>query len=407
MKPALLFYCQHSLGMGHLVRSFALAEALEEGFDVTFLNGGPLPKGMTPPKGINVVNLPALGTEGPDGMLRSRDSRYSVEHAMRVRCKTLLDMFAKTQPAVVLIELFPFGRKKFAFELVPLLEAARSHPSQPKIVCSLRDILVNRGGEKQLKHDNRARDQLEKYFDAVLVHTDPGFARLEESFQPSNPLRVSVHYTGFVASLEMATRVKTPPARGIVVSAGGGIVGAPIFRAALDAQQDLWEKDKIPMKIITGPFLPEPDWQELNEKAFGRKGLELLRYTPDFRDIIATAFLSVSQCGYNTAMDILRSRIPALIIPYEEGTQSEQLDRAERLQKLGIVRILRQAKLNGETFSGAVRSLMKFHPEPHNLDLNGARNTLRILREVVAGSTAFSVAKDSDEKEFSCNGDIV
>ena len=28
MKPRLLFYCQHSLGLGHFVRSLALAEAL-------------------------------------------------------------------------------------------------------------------------------------------------------------------------------------------------------------------------------------------------------------------------------------------------------------------------------------------------------------------------------------------
>jgi predicted glycosyltransferase len=41
LKPALLFYCQHSIGMGHLTRSFALALALARDFRVAFLNGGP------------------------------------------------------------------------------------------------------------------------------------------------------------------------------------------------------------------------------------------------------------------------------------------------------------------------------------------------------------------------------
>jgi len=406
MKPTILFYCQHSLGMGHLVRSFALAEALAEVFEVTFLNGGPLPKGMTSPKNIKVINLPALGTEGPDGMLRSRDSRFTVEQAMVYRRKIIHGLFEETKPAVLLIELFPFGRKKFAFELLPLLEAANSHPSRPKIVCSLRDILVNRGGEKQVKHDDRARDQLEKYFDAVLVHTDPGFARLEESFQPTRSSNISVRYTGFVVTPEKAQKVSPPPARRIIVSAGGGIVGAPVFQAAMDAQRDLWETDKIPMTIVTGPFLPESCWERLKARAVDRKDFQLLRYTPDLRSLIKNAFVSVSQCGYNTAMDILRSKVPALIIPYEEGTQSEQLDRAERLQKLGIIRIVRQRDLNGKTFANEIRSLMKFHPEPHKLNLNGTHNTLKTLQEVVANSTALSLEKNSGAKEFSCDGNI-
>ena len=45
-KPALLFYCQHSIGMGHLTRSFALAAALAQDFRIVFLNGGPFPPGL-------------------------------------------------------------------------------------------------------------------------------------------------------------------------------------------------------------------------------------------------------------------------------------------------------------------------------------------------------------------------
>ena len=51
-RPALLFYCQHSLGIGHLTRSFALATALAETFHVVFLNGGRLPPGLPVPRAI-------------------------------------------------------------------------------------------------------------------------------------------------------------------------------------------------------------------------------------------------------------------------------------------------------------------------------------------------------------------
>ncbi|MBK9252612.1 MAG: hypothetical protein IPM70_12305 [Proteobacteria bacterium] len=49
MKPALILYCQHSLGMGHLVRSLAVAEALAVDFDVHFLNGGRWPAALALP----------------------------------------------------------------------------------------------------------------------------------------------------------------------------------------------------------------------------------------------------------------------------------------------------------------------------------------------------------------------
>ncbi|MFQ5450066.1 MAG: glycosyltransferase family protein [Nitrospinaceae bacterium] len=381
--PNILFYCQHSLGMGHLVRSFALAGTLTESFDVTFLNGGPLPRGMVPPKGVNIINLPPLGTDGPDGMLISRDPIYSVEKALKIRRRMILAMLEKKRPSILLIELFPFGRKKFREELIPLLEAAKNQtPAPPKVICSLRDILVDRGGEKQVKHDDRARDLLHLYFDAVLVHTDPNFARLEESFKPTYPMKIPVHYTGFVVPPEKQ-KVRGHIPHEIVVSAGGGLVGGPLFRAALDAQGELWERDKMGMTLITGPFLPTSDAEVLHSQARERKGLEILRFVPNLCGIIGTAKVSVSQFGYNTAMDVLRSGIPSLVVPYEEGTQSEQWDRAKRLDKLGAIRLLRQKNLKGGALAREIRTLLKFKPKPTQLNLSGARNTLRILEEMV------------------------
>ena len=60
-EPAILFYCQHVLGMGHLVRSLALARALAGRFRVVFLNGGAVPRGLRRPAGIEFVDLPPLG----------------------------------------------------------------------------------------------------------------------------------------------------------------------------------------------------------------------------------------------------------------------------------------------------------------------------------------------------------
>src|ERR1041385_2934443 len=177
------------------------------------------------------------------------------------------------RPEVLLIELFPFGRKKFAGELVTLLEDARALSTPPLVVCSLRDILV----ERNQHHDELACHRANRYFDAILVHSDERFARLEESFHPCSALKVPVHYTGFVArEQEEVSRPETREPR-IVVSAGGGLVGEALLRTAIQACEFLRAPDKPELRLIGGPFIPERSWQELEEVARGKQGISLIK----------------------------------------------------------------------------------------------------------------------------------
>ena len=91
-RPALLFYCQHSVGLGHLMRSYALCTALRERFRVVLLCGGALPDGIRPPAGVHVVALPPLGV-GADGAFASRDPSYTLEQAWTARCERILATF--------------------------------------------------------------------------------------------------------------------------------------------------------------------------------------------------------------------------------------------------------------------------------------------------------------------------
>ena len=143
---------------------------------------------------MQVLALPPLGVGAAGGFV-SHDPRYTVEQAWAVREERILAAFRAVRPVAVLVELFPFGRAKFARELVPLLEAARA--AGALTACSLRDILVSSRADQQ-DYDDRAAAIANAHLDAVLVHSDPGFARLEETFAPRRPLRVPVHYTGFV-----------------------------------------------------------------------------------------------------------------------------------------------------------------------------------------------------------------
>jgi predicted glycosyltransferase len=377
-RPGLLFYCQHSLGLGHAVRSVALAAALAERFRVVLVCGGEIPAGFALHDEVDLVALPALHASR-DGELVSGEAG-TARDARRRRRELLIEALRSLGPAVVVVELFPFGRRRFADELVPLLETAVAARPRPLVVSSVRDILVGRGDD-QHAHDTLACVLANRYLDAVLVHSDPRFARFEESFQPSIPLRVPVRHTGFVVTGEGGAPRSIARDPRVVVSAGGGRVGEPLLRAALEAQPLLPEE--LRLELVAGPLLPDEKWNELREVARRVPGVELLRFVPDLGERLRSASASVSQCGYNTVLEVLRARVPALVVPFADGREDEQTRRAVRLERLGAVRMLKPADLGPATLADEIGKVLRFRPRVLDLDFDGARIGATMLAELV------------------------
>jgi predicted glycosyltransferase len=254
------------------------------------------------------------------------------------------------------------------------------------IVSSVRDVLVRGRGDQQA-HDEVAAALANAYLDAVLVHGDPRLARFEETFRPRVPLRVPVHYTGYVVRGGGGVAA-APRGPHVLVSAGGGRVGGPLLRAALEAQRLLG----VPMRVVAGPFLPEREWEELREavrelvaqshKVRSAARVQLVRTVPDLGAELRSAAASVSQCGYNTALEVLRAGLPAVVVPFADGGEDEQLRRARRLADLGAVRLLEPDALDGATLAAELDALQTFRPRPLALDLDGARASARSLAEL-------------------------
>jgi len=372
------FYCQHVLGVGHFFRSLEICRALTR-HQVVLITGGARPDAALPPH-VAEVRLPTLEMDREFKGLRAA-SGADLDATRRLRRERLTALFETERPDFFLVELYPFGRKAFRFEIDPLLDAmAVGRLPRCGVVCSVRDILVEK--EAPEKHEARAVGVLNRFFDAVLVHADPRLVRLEETFSRFDAITIPVAYTGFITPMPTADARKrlrsalglTPADRLVVVSAGGGSVGAPLLEAAVRASGYLNCAGKAVLQVFTGPFLPEGDFERLKRAAGA--GAAVARFTPEFLSYLAAADLSVSMAGYNTTMNLLAARVPALVWPFAQNR--EQRLRAARLEAMGALQLLRDADLEPSRLAALMDRLLERPGRPETgLDLEGAQATAR------------------------------
>ena len=388
MKKRVLIYCQHVLGMGHLVRSLEIVRALKD-WDVTFLNGGDLCPGMEFPSQTEVVNLPPIKSESDFKTILASENGQDLETVKRARARQLQTEFSRIKPDVFLIEMFPFGRKHFAYELVPVLEQIRRNKMPTSVVCSLRDILVN-NKRNQTQHNERAITLMNRYFDLLLVHADPRFQTLNETFPQVRELLCDIRYTGFVSqpapqALEVPSDLQASGQPTILVSIGGGRVGYELVECALQASAQLQAGFPHRMMILTGPYMPEEQFQLLLTSAVVHEQVTILRYTPNFLSYLREASLSVSMAGYNTCMNLLATGTKALVVPFTGGGNTEQTLRAEKLAQLGVVGVVSPSQLRPDYLAERIIQALRTPPQTPtlSLDQDGAMKTATCLQDLV------------------------
>jgi predicted glycosyltransferase len=375
----LMFYCQHVLGIGHLVRSIELIRELARDFEVTFVMGGSPVEGQPLPAGVHLVQLPALETDACLQELRPCDPTASFEEVCGAREMQLLELFETLLPEVLVIELYPFGRRQFSFELKPLLKRARR--TNTLVACSLRDVLVQK--PNQAAHEQRVCELANAYFDLILVHGDPAFLTLDKTFSRVSDLECEVRYTGYVAhSAPRLCEVRTDGRPVIVSSIGGGRCeyGWALLKAVIQSAALL--RDRLPheFRIFAGPAIPDGVYQQLAGLAAGRPNIALEKYTPSLASHLEAADLSISLGGYNSVMDLLQARIRALVYPAMPNGDQEQNLRAEKLANAGVIELIPETGLAPERLAAQIERAIEKEPRSVALNLNGAANSRAILR---------------------------
>jgi predicted glycosyltransferase len=369
--PRVLFYVQHLLGIGHLKRASLICRALAKaGLDTILVSGG-LPLPGLDIGGARLCQLPPLRSADLSFSALLDEAGRPIDEAWQNRRRDLLlATFRELRPEALVVEMYPFGRRQMRFELIPLLEAARAARPRPLILSSLRDILSKQPVPKRAAW---IKAQVEDFFDAVLVHADPRFVTLEASFPEAAGLADALVYTGYVAEAAQiaAPGGAAPERHGVVVSAGGGAVGAALIETAL-AARPLSALSEAPWTLLSGPNLPAEQLAALARQC--PENVTLSRAHPRFLELLSGARLSISQGGYNTVADLVRTGPRAVIVPFAAEGEAEQTMRARLLEMAGVAVMLEEQALTPQALSEAIDRALAAEkgPQDFEVDLGGA-----------------------------------
>ena len=169
----------------------AIANRLCDRFDVVMVADTKPPDSLAIDSRIDVVELPPPGLHRRSSATSRNGSSKATFRQSDIarRSSILLERYSRIKPDVILIEEYPIGENQLCGSLLPMLERVRvGVPSSPLVVGSLSHFCLDPWNDNRAR-DDRAADILSDYFDALLVHSDSGFARRPLSTTPASSPR--------------------------------------------------------------------------------------------------------------------------------------------------------------------------------------------------------------------------
>jgi len=371
-----LIVVTHLLGSGHLRRAINLShEFVASGHSVTLVSGG-VPVKTFDTQGLSFVQLSPLCSDGTNfTRLLNADGSVADEPTIQARENKLIELIQNLQPDILITELFPFGRRVLQREFLGLLEAAQTLPTVPVVLSSVRDILASPSSEKKAR---KTEELIANYYDGVVVHSNSATTPLNASWPVTDLIQKKLFYTGYVAQSVSDYKAEQNTEE-VIVSAGGGSVGRHIYETAIEASRLLPDRR---WRLLIGGSDNQIEVTRLKTLATGSATV-IEPNRPDFRELLSGALCSVSMCGYNTAIDLLLTGTPGVLVPFDAGGEQEQTLRARSLSKRSAYTLLLADDMTPESLCSAVEQASvagRFTIDKNQF--NGALETVRFATKL-------------------------
>lgn len=401
----ILVYSHDTYGLGNIRRMLAIATYLVGTVDeasVLMVSGSPMVQGFRIAPGIDYIKLPSVTRTVRDGYApRSLD--LDADGTFEFRANLILAAVADFRPDVILVDKKPFGVEN---ELEGALHYVRATLPATAVVLVLRDILDEPAATIRTWTAGRYSATIDRFYDLVLVLGSRAVFDPCREYQLPLSVRAKTRFCGYVRRLpglrrphEVRRELGVPAGgRLVVVTTGGGQDGLRILETYVAALPTIHGDGDVHSLIITGPELEATDRDRLHGAAAGHPGSIVREFTDDMMSCLEAADAVVCMAGYNTVCEVASVEAPAVLVPRVRPVEEQWL-RAERLARLGLMRVLHPDALTPEALAISVRQLLDA-PRPSTravMDLGAlpriARHVEALLRRQRDRATPAAVAR--------------
>ena len=391
--PRIVLYLRDTNGLGQLKRALVLSRGLAAhwpGLSQLIVTGAPLPQLFAFPEGVDYVKLPSVERRGPE-QWTSRALPLETEQLRDLRSDMLLTLAKHYQPDVFMVDTFPEG---LGGEVLPALRHLRDTSPRTRLALGLRDIVDEGAWVRQTWARDGIYELLEDLYELILVYGRSDIFDVVAEYGLPARAAAKTRHVGYLCAApgglepaEVRAGLGLQTGRLVLVTAGGGRDGAPLFHAMLDALRTQ-RAAPFDCMMVGGPLMRAEDRQLLVERAEGLPPVRFMTYLEDLAEYIPAADVVVSMGGYNTVCEILAAKRPAVIVP-RVGLSREQLVRAELFQQRDLIRMIHPAELTPDRLLSEIEQLLDRGERPGGaIPLDGLSGIVAELESVLAGLPA-------------------
>jgi predicted glycosyltransferase len=382
-----LLYSHDTYGLGHFRRAALLAGGLvaaSPDAQVLIVTGSPQAQAFALPERVDSLKLPAA-TKDADGSYRPRKITDSIDELVRLRAGVLLAACDQFAPDVILVDQSPAG---MAGELIPALEHVTRRTHRPRLVLGLREIVDEAARVEAGWRSDGSWEWLEQY-DDVVVYGDGHVLSTARELGLDRRIPASVEHVGYVAPTMPAPSMTAKSDPFVLVTPGGGGDGHVLLRRFLDAAEDgalgTGAAHGVRSLIVTGPLMSSERRAEVAERAERLRGVEVIEFADNMRQLISSALGVISMAGYNTVVEELAAATPALLVPrttprLEQDIRARRLAPHTNLERCPVDQ-LTPARLHDfvvRSLDGCGDGRVR-HETRHQLDLDGVHRVASLL----------------------------
>ena len=374
----ILMYSHDTYGLGHIRRTMAIAShLLGPRINILILTGSPIAGRFSFPEQIDFVRIPGMIKKTNDEYL-PLSIKINARHALDIR-KNIITATAKTfQPHLFLVDKEPLGLKK---EVLPTLQWLRRCRPDTRSILGLRDIMDDAQSVKKDWKEKRVYQHLENLYSEIWIYGIQDFYDPIKEYEISAAISEKMHFTGYIPrkipGKDAVRHIKKELGlqngeRLVVVSTGGGGDGYRVMDNYLTALETF--SSRLPFKsvLITGPFMPKQDRNDVFRRA-RKLGIRTYHFYRQMEKIFAAADIVVSMGGYNTLCEILGQGTISLVIP-RETPRKEQIIRARAFHRQNLVDFIPWDDFTPRLLHEKLTTLLQ-NPEPYHSAISRFRLT--------------------------------